>query len=120
MTAFRIVAGGGTAVVVERGRYDAMRIGEHLPPAGVAQARSAGVAGLDDDAHVRCPGVSAWWGDESPHHMDYLFHPVGHGLNLSRPHFDACLAAQCRRAGAPNQTDARRVANAGLRPCRRC
>jgi len=110
MTAFRIVTGGATAVVVERGRHDAVRIGEHLPPEGVALARSAGVAGLDDDAHVKCPGVSAWWGADSPHHMDYLFHPAGHGLNLSRPHFDSSLAEQCRRAGVRILTGARLVA----------
>ena len=99
VTAFRIVKSGGSAVVVERGRYDEIRIGEHLPPEGVALVRSAGFSGLGDDAHVRCAGVNAWWGGDAPHYMDYLFHPVGHGLNLSRPHFDSCLAEQCRSAG---------------------
>jgi flavin-dependent dehydrogenase len=36
-----------------------------------------------------------------------LFHPSGHGLNLSRPHFDACLAEQCRSAGVQLLTRAR-------------
>jgi flavin-dependent dehydrogenase len=108
-TAFRIVKSGGSAVVVERGRYDELRIGEHLPPEGVALVRSAGLSGLDDEAHVRCAGVSAWWGGDAPNYMDYLFHPVGHGLNLSRPHFDSCLAEQCRSAGVQLLTGARLI-----------
>ena len=40
-TALRIVKSGGSAVVVERGRYDEIRIGEHLPPDGVASACGA-------------------------------------------------------------------------------
>jgi flavin-dependent dehydrogenase len=98
-TALRIVKGGGSAAVVERGRYDESRIGEHLPPAGVALLRSAGFSEPGNDAHLRCVGVNAWWGGDAPNRMDYLFHPVGYGLNLSRPHFDSCLAEQCRNAG---------------------
>ena len=108
VTAFRIVKGGGTAVVVERGRYDEIRIGEHLPPEGVSLLRSAGFSGLgDDDAHLHSAGVNAWWGGDTPNYMDYLFHPVGHGLNLSRPHFDSSLAEQCRSAGVQLLTGAR-------------
>jgi flavin-dependent dehydrogenase len=106
-TAFRIVKGGGTAVVVERGRYDAIRIGEHLSPAGVGLLRSAGFSDPGDAAHLRCAGVSAWWGGKTPNYSDYLFHPVGHGLNLSRPHFDSDLAEQCRSAGAQILSGAR-------------
>jgi flavin-dependent dehydrogenase len=109
ITAFHIVKGGGSAVVVERGRYDKIRIGEHLPPEGVTLMRSAGVSGLDDNVHVRCAGVTAWWGSDTPHYMDYLFHPAGYGLNLSRPHFDSCLAEQCRRAGVQLLTGARLI-----------
>ena len=108
-TALRIVKGGSSAVVVERGRYDEIRIGEHLPPAGVALLRSAGFSGLGDGAHMRCAGVNAWWGGDAPNYMDYLFHPVGHGLNLSRPHFDSCLAEQCRSAGVQLLTGARLI-----------
>jgi flavin-dependent dehydrogenase len=110
MAAFRIVKGGGSAVVVERSWYHKSRIGEHLPPDGVSLLRSAGFSGLGDDAHMRCAGVSAWWGDDTPHYMDYLFHPVGHGLNLSRPHFDSCLAEHCRRVGVQLLTGARLIA----------
>jgi flavin-dependent dehydrogenase len=107
VTAFRIVTNGGTAVVVERGRYDEIRIGEHLPPEGVSLLRRAGFSGLGDDTHLRSAGVSAWWGGDTPHHMDYMFHRVGHGLNLSRPYFDSCLAEQCRSAGVQLLTGAR-------------
>src|SRR5262245_47719838 len=109
VTALRIVKGGSSAVVVERGCYDKIRIGEHLPPAGVALMRSAGIPSLDDDAHVRCAGVTAWWGNDSPHYMDYMFHEVGYGLNLTRPHFDSSLAEQCRCAGVRLLTGARLI-----------
>jgi flavin-dependent dehydrogenase len=105
-TGLRIVRSGSSAVVVERGRYNDIRVGEHLPPAGVALVRYAGFAGLRDDAHFRCAGVNAWWGGDVPNYMDYLFHPVGYGLNLSRPHFDSCLAEQCRSAGVQLLTGA--------------
>lgn len=109
VTALRIVTGGGTAVVVERSRYDEIRIGEHLPPEGISLLRRAGFSGPGDDAHLRCAGVSAWWGGDAPHYMDYLFHPVGHGLNLSRPDFDSWLAEQCRSAGVHLLTGARLI-----------
>jgi flavin-dependent dehydrogenase len=107
--ALHVVKGGGSALVVERGRYDELRIGEHLPPDGVALARVAGLCGLGDDAHIRSTGVNAWWGSDAPNYMDYLFHPVSHGLNLSRPHFDASFAAQCRKAGVHLLTAARLI-----------
>ena len=109
VTAFGIVKGGGSATVVERGRYDGIRIGEHLPPEGVSLLQSAGFSGCENGAHMRSAGVSAWWGDTTPNYRDYLFHPVGHGLNLSRPHFDACLAEQCRSTGVQILTGARLV-----------
>ena len=109
VTAFRIVTDGGTAVVVEHSRYDEIRIGEHLPPEGLSLLRRAGFSGPGDEAHLRSAGVTAWWGGEAPQYMDYLFHPVGHGLNLSRPHFDSCLAEQCRSAGVQLLTGARLI-----------
>ena len=109
VTAFGIVKDGGSAIVVERGRYDGIRIGEHLPPEGVSLLRSAGFSWCEDGAHMRSAGVSAWWGGNTPNYRDYLFHPVGHGLNLSRPHFDVCLAEQCRGVGVHVLSGARLV-----------
>ena len=105
----RIVKGGGMAVVVERTRYEQIRVGEHLPPEGVGLLRRAGFDEVGDDHHLRSAGVKAWWGGDTPNYMDYLFHPVGHGLNLSRPRFDQSLAEQCRNAGVRVLTGARLI-----------
>jgi hypothetical protein len=40
VTALRIIKGGGTAVVVECGRYDEIRAGEHVPPKGVVSCEA--------------------------------------------------------------------------------
>jgi flavin-dependent dehydrogenase len=56
---------------------------------------------------VRTSGINAWWGRLEPNYQDYLFHPVGHGLNLSRPDFDSTLAENCRAAGVGVMTGAR-------------
>lgn len=124
VTAFGILKGGGSAIVVERGRYDGIRIGEHLPPEGIILLQSAGLSACEDDAHMRSAGVSAWWGGNTPNYRDYLFHPVGHGLNLSRPHFDRCLAEQCRSVGVQILTGARIVdvarTSSGWRAAVRC
>ena len=47
VTALRVVKRGGSAVVVECGRYDGIRIGEHLPPERVAVAHNAAQTGRD-------------------------------------------------------------------------
>ena len=69
--------------------------------------RSAGFAGLTTTptcgVQASAPGGAAMHRS----YMDYLFHPAGHGLNLSRPYFDACLAEQCRSAGVQLLTGAR-------------
>jgi flavin-dependent dehydrogenase len=89
------------AVVVERTGYNDIRIGEHLTPAGVLQIKaldptfpaSAGV-------HGKSAGVTAYWGSETANHTDYFLHPGQHGLNLSRPQFDADLARVAELSGA--------------------
>src|SRR5262249_54218548 len=40
-------------------------------------------------------------------HMDYLFHPIGYGVNLSRPRFDAAFARTCASAGVQLHMGAR-------------
>lgn len=76
------------------------RIGEHIGPAAVHRLRTLGLGDAVDPAdHFGCSGVDAWWGSATPEHNDYLRHPVGFGLNLSRPRFDAALAGLCRKLG---------------------
>jgi flavin-dependent dehydrogenase len=87
--------------VVELSNYTEPRIGEHLPPSGI-QALNSLVPDklLSHAVHQTSSGVDAFWGGPTPSHMDYLFHPIGTGTNLSRPTFDYDLAMSCRDAGA--------------------
>ena len=93
-TALRIVKGGGSAAVVERGCYNGICIGEHLPPAGLALLRSAGFSPPGDDAHLRCAGVNAWWGgrDMAPM-LPKLFFLHFEGTSFVAENDDGTLAA---------------------------
>ena len=88
------------AMVVERSAYDDLRIGEHLTPPGVLDSGRSippflGPAGV----HGESAGVTAYWGSETANHTDYFLHPGQHGLNLSRPRFDADLARAAESSG---------------------
>jgi flavin-dependent dehydrogenase len=100
-TAVELARLGTAAWVVERSRYNDVRVGEHLQPSGVLQLRAAErTLNMPLDVHVVSAGIEAYWGSGAPNYTDYLFHPGQHGLNLSRPRFDADLARTCERAGA--------------------
>ena len=87
--------------VAELSDYTEPRIGEHLPPSAI-QAFNSLVphAPLSVAVHQSSSGIDAYWGGSAPNQMDYLFHPIGTGVNLSRPAFDRDLAMTCRDAGA--------------------
>ena len=99
-TAIELARLGTAAWVVERSRYNDVRIGEHLQPSGVLQLRAAErTSNMPLDVHLVSAGIEAYWGSSAPNYTDYLFHPGQYGLNLSRPRFDADLACACERAG---------------------
>lgn len=108
-TAVALAGRGMSVVLVERGGYRDLRIGEHLPPAGIRLLGESGLSTLvDGKIHMRCTGVDAWWGgNDAANHLDYLFHPIGHGVNLSRPRFDASWARASTSAGVQLLTGAR-------------
>jgi len=100
-TAIALAKQGIAAWVVERSAYDDIRIGEHLHPSAALELHAiASALNLPLDAHLASAGVEAYWGAETPNHMDYFFHPGQQGLNLSRPRFDADLATGCEQTGA--------------------
>jgi len=99
-TATYLARRGLSAMVIERSAYDDVRVGEHLQPAGVLQLRTISSSMLAPDAHFASAGVVAYWGSDTPNHMDYFLHAGQHGLNLSRPRFDADLAHACELSGA--------------------
>jgi flavin-dependent dehydrogenase len=100
-TAIELSELGIFALVIERSDYDDVRVGEHIQPSAVLQLRAIeSRSNLSLDTHVVSAGVEAYWGSETPNYMDYFFHPGQHGLNLSRPRFDAELARACELSGA--------------------
>jgi flavin-dependent dehydrogenase len=91
---------GLAAVVIERSAYDDLRVGEHLQPTSVLRLRALSArVNLPLDGHFASAGVVAYWGSETANHMDYFVHPGQHGLNLSRPRFDAEFARVCESSG---------------------
>ena len=88
--------------VIEKTDYNQKRIGEHLPPSALGIFAELGIPDhLIERDHLPCAGVMSWWGHQAPvHTVDYYFHPMQHGINLSRPRFDRDLADFVRQRGA--------------------
>lgn len=87
-------------VVVEAGRYDALRIGESVPPdTRPLLARLGVLPAFLADGHDVCYGSSSSWGSDELGYNDFVFNPHGHGWHLDRRRFDASLAAEAAAAG---------------------
>ncbi len=87
-------------IAIEASDYTQPRLGEHLTPEGVMVLQQFGLWN-DEFAgkHRFCYGIRSAWGEDRIAQSDYIFHPSGHGVNLSRPAFDCDLAALARREG---------------------
>jgi flavin-dependent dehydrogenase len=109
---------GREVLVVEQSDYHAARIGETLPPAANPVLSRLGLSSESATfGHLRCPGVVAIWGGDSPHVNDALFDPNGDGLHVDRASFDAALARRAEAAGATvlTRTEIRSCHHDGLR-----
>ncbi len=100
--ALSLVKNGLSTALIEKGTYTQKCVGEHLPASalGVLQELGIPAALVDEKEHLHCAGVVSWWGnDDSPHIVNYFFHPFEHGVNLSRPKFDRAFADYARQIG---------------------
>lgn len=87
-------------VVVEAGRYDAVRVGESMPPDTRALLARLGVLeAFLAEGHDACYGSCSSWGADELGYNDFVFNPYGHGWHLDRRRFDAWLAAEAAAAG---------------------
>jgi flavin-dependent dehydrogenase len=92
---------GLSVAIVERGAYDAPKVGETLPP----EIRNL-LEPLDvwrhflDDGHMRSPGTVSVWGSERPFDNDLIFNPYGSGWHVDRGRFDRMLADAAMGAGS--------------------
>jgi flavin-dependent dehydrogenase len=100
--------GVSRVLVVEAGRYDAVRIGESIPPNTRIVLAQLGVWEdfLKED-HEPCLGSCSSWGADALGYNDFLFNPLGNGWHLDRRRFDAFLARTACERGATWYTGTR-------------
>jgi flavin-dependent dehydrogenase len=86
---------------MERGAYDAPKVGETLPPEihNLLEPLDVWKRFLDD-GHMRSPGTVGFWGSEKPFDNDLIFNPYGSGWHVDRGRFDRMLAAAAMDAGS--------------------
>ena len=95
-------------IVVEQSDYLGKRVGEHIAPDAKPLLWAIGLPkSVALGPHVSCPGIRSVWGTDEPVDKDYVFHPIGEGINLSRPEFDRSLACLASRLGAVVSTKTR-------------
>jgi flavin-dependent dehydrogenase len=101
-TALALVQRGIRPVLLVEGRgYDAVRIGETLPPEARAVLERLGLwPGFLAEKHEPCLGSCSSWGEDALGYNDFLFNPLGNGWHLDRRRFDAFLARRAARCGA--------------------
>jgi flavin-dependent dehydrogenase len=90
-----------SVTVVEAGCRDRLRqVGEHIPPAGLAQIAAAGFdALLEDSRHGVSPGISSVWGDWQVTDNDYFKTVQGSGINLVRPILNQAMVSRAEGEG---------------------
>ncbi len=105
---------GLSVVILERGAYVALKVGETLPPGIRNLLEPLNVWGnFLADGHLRSPGNISVWGSERPIENDFIFNPNGSGWHVDRGRFDRMLADAAVGAGS------RLILRASVRACAR-
>jgi flavin-dependent dehydrogenase len=100
-TAIALARAGRRVAVLERSRYEQVRIGETLPPRAQLALIALGVwEQFLNDGHAPSPAILSAWGQEELYENHFICHPYGHGWHLDRRRFDAMLARAAEEAGA--------------------
>jgi flavin-dependent dehydrogenase len=87
-------------LLVEAGDYQAVRIGESLPPESRLLLEQLGIwQEFLSEGHEPCLGNCSLWGEDAPGYNDFLFNPHGTGWHLDRRRFDAFLARKTVEGG---------------------
>ena len=99
--AISLARAGRKVFVLERSRYETVRVGETLPP---AVCRPLGELGVWEqflkDNHIPSPGIISVWGNDEVYENDFISNPYGSGWHIDRRRFDEMLALSAERAGA--------------------
>ena len=95
-------------LVVESGRYEAIRVGESIPPDTRLLLEELGIwSDFLKEEHETCLGSCSSWGDDRVGYNDFLFNPHGNGWHLDRRRFDAFLARKAAESGVDLLTGTR-------------
>jgi len=101
---------GFSTALLERSRYDNVRVGETLPPEVRFLLQGLGV--WDQFVrHVPCasPGIRYVWGQKDVHDSNSIFNPYGTSWHIDRGRFDAMLARTAENSGTYLFTGASRT-----------
>jgi flavin-dependent dehydrogenase len=106
-TAIALAVAGHSVVVLERSRYEAVRIGETLPPEIRLPLARLGLWEEFLRSGARpSPGISCVWGQSSLYTNDFLTNPFGQGWHVDRCRFDSRLSAVAAARGVEILTSA--------------
>jgi flavin-dependent dehydrogenase len=106
-----------SVVLIEASHYEAVRVGETLPPPARPILEHLGVWETFKKQHPReVHGTTASWGSTALLDNDFIYMPANIGWHLDRRAFDAMLASEARRRGVTfildtRVRDAKRVGN---------
>lgn len=90
-----------SVVLIEASHYEALRIGETLPPPARPILEHLGVwDAFKSQRHREVHGTTAVWGSAAPLDNDFFYMPANTGWHLDRSAFDAMLASQAESRGA--------------------
>ena len=96
----RLARAGLRVAMLERSRFDTLRIGESLPPA-IQPLLSELSLWPEFQAIAPIPsfGTRSIWGNENPESHSHMVTPYGYGWHVDRLRFDLMLAQASVRAG---------------------
>jgi flavin-dependent dehydrogenase len=99
--AISLARAGRKVHVLERSRYETVRVGETLPPAVCGPLAQLGVwEQFLKDRHIPSPGIISVWGHGEVYENDFISNPYGSGWHVDRCRFDEMLAMSAEDAGA--------------------
>jgi 2-polyprenyl-6-methoxyphenol hydroxylase-like FAD-dependent oxidoreductase len=97
-----------SVVLIEASHYQAVRIGETLPPPVRSLLAHLGVwDAFQAQGHREVYGTTAAWGGPALLDNDFIYMPANTGWHLDRAAFDAMLASAAHRQGATLLLDTR-------------
>ncbi|HKP39146.1 MAG TPA: tryptophan 7-halogenase [Pyrinomonadaceae bacterium] len=106
-----------SVTLIEQSNYNALRIGETLPPSAQPLLEQLGIwSAFQKEGHLPAYGTCATWGTDELFENEFIFHRAGVGWHLDRKRFDAMLAREATKNGVQlicngRFTDAEKINN---------